>query len=341
MNRFSEFGNDEISHMIFFILVFFLFKISVKKEIEINDLKNLSILSVFIFLIKGIYILIAILGIYLLTKIILKKIFFDRLIFFLIFVLSLWIIKNIIVSGCMIFPITFTCIDNLAWSNNEAVFQTLETEAWAKSFPDSNMKLSYEKYISGFGWMSVWLKKHFVFILKKISIVFFLIFILLIFSNVKKVNLKNIKLNFLLIFLFFCILFWLLKFPVYRFGAGYIYSFISVLIASHFIFDETKLKKVGNILLILIFTTVLLKNFNRIKNEYKKKYIEYPWIKIYSADNNQKNNFTKINFKNSKDFFYFYPNGKLCFYSPGLCSYKKTNNLQIMIKKKYKIIIKN
>ena len=338
MNRFSEFGNDEISHMIFFIIVFLLYQSSIKKELSVEEIKIISTLSIFLFLNKGTYILIFILGVYLFFQIIKKKILFDRLILCIFFILIIWLIKNVVVSGCMIFPITFTCIDTLPWSNNEAIFQSLETEAWSKSYPDSNLRQSYEKYISGFNWISIWLKGHFNFILEKTSIVFLFLLIFLSCTKIKKSNFKNIKLNFLLIFLLFCNFFWFLKFPVYRFGSGYLYAFFCVLIAYYFVFDELRLKKFGAIFLILISSLVFLKNFQRVKNQYKKNYIEYPWLKIYSEKDNKKNNFTKIYFKNNSKFFYFYPNGKLCFYSPGICSYKNKNGLQIIVERNYKII---
>ena len=121
-------------------------------------------------------------------------------------------------------------------------------------------------------------------------------------------------------------------------SSGYLYAFFCVLIAYYFVFDELRLKKFGAIFLILISSLVFLKNFQRVKNQYKKNYIEYPWLKIYSEKDNKKNNFTKIYFKNNSKFFYFYPNGKLCFYSPGICSYKNKNGLQIIVERNYKII---
>ena len=31
----------------------------------------------------------------------------------------MWIFKNVLVSGCLLFPVSFTCISNLAWTNEK------------------------------------------------------------------------------------------------------------------------------------------------------------------------------------------------------------------------------
>ena len=58
-------------------------------------------------------------------------------IFILLFSLS-WIIKNLIVSGCIVYPVEATCFDNLDWFSNNIdnnispVIQSLDNEAWTK-----------------------------------------------------------------------------------------------------------------------------------------------------------------------------------------------------------------
>ena len=49
----------------------------------------------------------------------------------------IWIIKNITISGCLIFPITKLCSESLLWSNkNISKSVSIENEAWAKGWPD-------------------------------------------------------------------------------------------------------------------------------------------------------------------------------------------------------------
>ncbi len=78
---------------------------------------------------------------------------------------------------------------------------------------------------------------------------------------------------------------WLLKFPVFRYGYGYLISFTSILIILiikdyKFFVDIFKFKKKIKYIIIILLTGVLIKNSNRIyPNLYKN--ID-PWPGIYS-----------------------------------------------------------
>ena len=70
-------------------------------------------------------------------------------------------------TGCLIYPIENTCFDNLLWSNNFSIEESLSAEAWAKGYPDSKVNYKFVDYISNFEWFSTWLNNHFIFIIKK------------------------------------------------------------------------------------------------------------------------------------------------------------------------------
>ena len=44
----------------------------------------------------------------------------------------MWILKNILVSSCAIYPLIHTCNDKLSWLNKDIVEQSLSAEAWSK-----------------------------------------------------------------------------------------------------------------------------------------------------------------------------------------------------------------
>ena len=70
------------------------------------------------------------------------KIFTFKNIFILLFVF-IWFVKNIIVSGCLLYPVGITCINNLKWvDEKEAKMVSIENEAWAKGWPDYKRKNS-------------------------------------------------------------------------------------------------------------------------------------------------------------------------------------------------------
>ena len=137
MNRYSDYGNDHPS-TIFFIYFISIF-IKNYNHFDLDIKKYLSILASFIFTLKIFYFIPLILCSNLwLSKVNLKIINSANIIsgFLLIF----WFFKNILVSGCVIYPANFTCINNLPWydlSKNNFINAnqiSLESEAWAKNW---------------------------------------------------------------------------------------------------------------------------------------------------------------------------------------------------------------
>ena len=90
--------------------------------------------------------------------------------------ISIWFLKNILVSGCLIFPIKNTCIKSLNYYNENVLnLASNEGEAWAKGFPDQkeNSKLTLEQYNANFNWLETWKKNHFKKIQEKIKLLEF------------------------------------------------------------------------------------------------------------------------------------------------------------------------
>ena len=90
-----------------------------KKTIFPIDLISLSLISLFIVQIKvsGVYIfyLYSILLIYIIYK---KKIEIKSLLIYQLPALLfgiIWIIKNYLMTGCFVFPVSFTCLNNFDW----------------------------------------------------------------------------------------------------------------------------------------------------------------------------------------------------------------------------------
>lgn len=324
MNRFSEFGNDEVSHMIYFILtlnIMFLFSSFYKNKIQ--NIQIILVLCLFLFLNKtsnAILILIIILIIYNFKK---KFHFLNRLNYFLITIFFLWILKNFFNSGCLIYPIDSTCFNNILWANNFASNESLIIEAWAKGYPDSGGSINYHEYIKNFNWLTTWMNNHFLYILSKISILIFLLSPILFFINKNGNKLK--KINGIKKILFINVIFlliWFLKFPVYRFGAGFLITALIIfginLISN---FNKKIFNKCFILSILIIFSVLILKNGKRIFLNYNTDYYDYPFIKIYSDNKNKKLNYIKKNYLNSNSKFYFVTkNNDNCYFSPSPCS---------------------
>jgi hypothetical protein len=137
-NRYSDYGNDAPGHFLFFFLISEILK---RNFVEIN-FNKLLILSIFIFLNKISFILVLIFP---LTWIFLyKKININMTTVLSGSFLLLWLLKNILVSGCAVYPIKITCFSALKWSttNNQSINTEnarIEIEAWAKGYPDQKV----------------------------------------------------------------------------------------------------------------------------------------------------------------------------------------------------------
>ena len=139
------------------------------------------------------------------------KIIKNKRIILCFILISIWILKNILISGCLIFPVKNTCIKSLNYYNENVVnLASNEGEAWAKGFPDQvgNNKLTYKEYNANFNWLETWKKNHFKKIQEKLLplLIFILIFItpyILIKShNNYQNNIKKIDYNLILITIF-------------------------------------------------------------------------------------------------------------------------------------------
>ena len=123
INRYSGFGNDAPAHLLFFYLI----SVYLKSKINFNVLKKISLIATYAFLNK------ITLGLSLIFPFVIflklnkdkYKIFFS----FSSMFIFLWLVKNIFVSGCLIYSINKTCIDRFVWSDkSETMKQNISAE---------------------------------------------------------------------------------------------------------------------------------------------------------------------------------------------------------------------
>jgi len=253
-------------------------------------------------------------------------------------------LKTFLISGCLIYPVENTCFDKLLWTNKLYIAESLSAEAWAKGYPDSKIKYEFAKYIANFEWLSTWLGNHFIFILKKLSVIFFILLCITIYisqgGNKFKAN-KGFKII-LYYNLIFCII-WFLNFPVYRFGSGILIS-TTILIIICFqknlnLINFSKIIKISASVLILIMCS---KSANRVIDNIKINQLSNPWINIYSDNYKKKIKYKKIYYSNNKKKFYYSPeNSEICYYSPAPCTHLVDENLHYKEINSYSLILKN
>ncbi len=136
----------------------------------------------------------------------------------LLVISSLWLSKNVITSGCALFPVKYTCFTSLSWYSQELVdLSVAQSKGFYKSIDFNNLQ----------NWLSTWLNTGFN---RQITYNFFISFIVIFllwqFFSIKKITNQNIN-SPLFIFLTLGILLWLTNSPGLRFAyALYMLCFI-------------------------------------------------------------------------------------------------------------------
>lgn len=272
INRYSGFGNDAPAHLLYFYLI----SIYLKSKINFNILKKTSLIASYAFLNKitlGLCFIFPLVIFFKLNKE-KYKIFFS---FSSLFIL-LWLIKNILISGCLIYSVEKTCINKFIWADkSETIKQNISAEIWAKDWPNRiDNSISQENYLKNFNWLSTWSKNHLKYILKVLIpyIIFLLVIILLIkfYKNnlPKKKFLKDTKKYYLITILSMIgTIVFFLKFPLYRYGYSYVITLIIFLGSSLILkYNLVFIKKLFSYLIILSVTVLLGKQVQRIYNNY-------------------------------------------------------------------------
>ena len=311
-NRSKEYGTDlPILCLLFYIQINFFYFIN-SNNLEFFYKAVLASLFSIILKLYGILSLF-----YLLAFLpILKNNFLDifgkkRYFTFLISVFLLTLLKNIIVSGCLAYPISKTCLNksNFSWSIGKDIadsrneFYNAQVLGWR----------SYTKNVNDGEFLTAEQYKN-----KKISekikglvsdndrdkiltgIILLSIFILILILSKDKIKIYKIKKPnniLILLCLFLPLLIWLLKLPQSRYGY---FAYLSCLIF-YISFQFFKVGEINKKFTIIIFTLLIaflvFKNVTRIYYEVKnlKKFQNYP-IKNFRVDEYE------INFINKKRF---------------------------------------
>ncbi len=350
-NRYSNYGNDAPANIFFLVIIVYLIRIQNYQTLNQKKFFQISILSIFLVTLKPFMTLVLIVPfiLFLLSKN-KDKIIKNKNFYICFFLLAIWFIKNILISGCAIFPIKKTCVKSLDIYNEKITnIASTEAEAWSKGYPDSDKNLKFDEYISNFNWTNTWFDNHYKKVEEKLLplVICLLLFFIKNFfqkSFYSEFNLNNLFKNknllFVILFSLCCCIFWFLKFPVYRFGLSFLSSFLILLFV--YLFSSVKKnysKKFYYIVIIFGLIGFYGKNINRILSNENIVYSNYPWPKIYTMGDNSKNlekKFLKIN-DDKNNFIFYYSGGQECMYSKPPCSNYRNENLKL--KKIYNYIV--
>ena len=289
--RFSEFGYDFISNLI--LLSIFLIYYNRKG----NDS---DILTILIFYIFAISIKITALFFFPIILFIIFKNFsyknftikknYNRL-FLLIFFTFIFILDNLIRSGCLLIFLKNTCINNniINWTIDINKYDNFSEKIilWAKSFyHQKDILINKETFLIDFNWVANWINVHFFYKVFEFIIVCSIVPIILSIYNFKKINFTKIE-NFqnkimLILTIIISISLWFILLPQLRFATASI-IILFAMITEFVNYEKTQLKKISKVILIsipLIF--YFSKNLIRINNEFERsdafKFLNYPFL---------------------------------------------------------------
>ena len=327
-SRSKEFGTDLPVICLLFIIQIYVLNFIQKPNIEL--LFKVVILFIFAVFLK-IYAALAILYLLFLLKknnfnLVLDIFKFNRLSFFIIFLILISFSKNIITSGCFFYQLKNMCFDkNVAsWSvgnkvaNERHIFTSASSKGWKAYVRTENPKkfVSAEEYleISKFNYLK-YLSKDAIFDRLIITLLICFIFIIFHIKNLKKIEINKIfSSNSILLFgSFIAVIIWILKIPNVRYG-GYAYVPFLIFMVIFYFYDlkevNKKFIKIFIFLCLIFFTS---KNLNRVYEEISvDKSLNYPF-----------SNFKKIDYKTHyvKNFEINVPVNQLwCGNIPMLCS---------------------
>jgi|TARA_B100000929_G_scaffold259446_1_gene223211 hypothetical protein len=199
-----------------------------------------------------------------------------------------WFIQNYLISSCLVWPLSFTCFDNIA----QALQEIYIIEIFAKGDINANI------HFHNFNWIPVWFENHFPKILETYAIYFVLLLSPPIFYKFLKLKIKS-KLSFAtdidlyklaidnpyfifsLISIFSSVI-WFICTPAYRFGISYNLNFLIIFLIPlwHNIFLHKKLifKKSVTILISISLVFFVYKNINKYHKYFDRYGTKWPNI---------------------------------------------------------------
>ena len=166
---------------------------------------------------------------------------------------SLWLLKNVLISGCLFFPVNLTCLNNLSWYSKNSALNEMDV---IKDF-----HLGYYFGTPILSWFSDWYSKEINSVVLRNFLLSFLLIVIISMIINKRGNRDISKKDLLVIclYLIFIIIAWIISSPGIRLGLG-IFTLIIGCIGLFFQNLEFRIKFLNNkaLLYLLIIVSTLL-----------------------------------------------------------------------------------
>ncbi len=305
--RISEHGTDRSAQILIIVLIIELLNLNYQKKFALINLSNIYLISALIISIKAFFILYTVFVIpiiYLIKKYkydfidSLKIILLNKFSFLFLLILFFTLFTNFTNTGCLIYPVSFTCISSASWGIPIEQVNLMNNwyELWSKAGAGPNFRVENPNdYINGFNWLGNWINEYFF---NKISDfllgLFLLLLIVTLTFNLNNFRYQNLKIDKyvyiiygILVFLF---LEWFYNHPALRYG-GYCIIFMLLFIPASLLLSTVKLdlKKYFRNSIILLALSVLIfnaRNINRISSEIEQYSYKPFVITFYEVNEN-------------------------------------------------------
>ena len=223
----------------------------------------------------------------------LRRILFNKFTLFFSCGLILIIITSFFNSGCLIYPASFTCLDNFSWSIQISEVKAMNGwyELWSKAGASPTYRVENPQfYIQNFNWLNNWFTNYFF---NKVSdfllvLLFILIVIFFVFKGKQKIK---TKISYKLFYIPLLILFieWFYNHPALRYGGFSVLALLLFVPFSSYIsknFKKNNIYKKTKIVLLIPLIFFIGKNIIRITYEISNYNYQPLKIPYYSINDN-------------------------------------------------------
>ncbi len=284
--RISEHGTDRSAQILIFLLLIEIMMLCNFKINISNQISKIYILIGLIISLKAFYILYGIFFVIIIYHLLknfnitetLKKIFYNSFFIFIFVIFLSVIFNNFITSGCLIYPVQFTCFQQPIWAIplQEVLVLNDWYEQWSKGGATPNLRVENPiEYIQYFNWVSNWINIYFF---NKVSdfllgLALLCLIVYFTFRSKKIIKTKKRNLFFVFVVIFILLFEWFYNHPALRYGGYCLIAsifFISIsLLLEKFSISKKNLIKRTVYLLIITVLIFMLRNINRIHHEVK------------------------------------------------------------------------
>ena len=306
--RIAEHGTDRSALILIFLLVIIYFEsLNILRKKIINDnfiiyYEKIIVLLLLIISLKSfylIYLTLFLLWLYQFRFFIFYKkklfvLFKNKFTLMFILGISIFIFHVFLYTGCLVYPASFTCFENLQWSIPIDQVEQMKSwySLWSKAGASPNFRVENpEIYISNFNWLPRWFSTYFFTKISDTILVIFLISLMciLLFKGKKNTHKHSFDKNFIPLFLvlFFLFVEWFINHPTLRYGGYSFFALMFFIPISNFLDKRLhlnkNLKKQTHILIIITFGIFIFKNITRLQyenNKYQFNLFTNPYFNI-------------------------------------------------------------